>query len=87
MSAATHHRVRVRSAAGTQRIARPLRDPSWWRQWRAEQACRKTLGHCWHSAGFVDLWCCNCSGETDGMPEQRCKVCTRPVGSEVSDVR
>lgn len=72
---ASHHRVKVRSAAGTLEVARPLRDTSWWHRWRQERACRKATGHCWHPDGFVDWWCCMCSAGTDGMPPQRCVHC------------
>jgi hypothetical protein len=74
----SHHRI-LATAAGTWGVARPLRDTSWWRRHQAERACRKTLGHCWHPEGLIDWWCCACSGETDGMPEQRCKVCAPEV--------
>lgn len=72
-----HHRVRREVAPGVWEVARPLRDTSWWHRRKQERACRKTLGHCWHPAGFVDWWCCECSAETDGMPAQECKICVR----------
>lgn len=53
-----HHTV-VRRVGGTMEVARPLRDASWWHRWKAERACRKTLGHCWHPMGFVDWFCCD----------------------------
>lgn len=71
-----HHSV-VRRVGGAVEVVRPLRDTSWWHRWKAEGACRKTLGHCWHVGGFVDWWCCACSAETDGMPAQECKICAR----------
>lgn len=71
---AEHHSVKVRTA-GLLLVARPLRDTSWWHRWKQERACRKATGHCWHPEGLVDWWCCMCSGETDGMPEQRCAHC------------
>lgn len=71
-----HHRVRHRTAAGALEIVRPVRDTSWWHRWKAERACRKQLGHCWHPEGMIDWWCCLCSGETEGMPEQRCVFCS-----------
>lgn len=70
-----HHATMRRIAPGVTEVARPLRGTGW-TQWRAERACRKTTGHCWHPDGFVDWWCCSCSAETDGMPEQRCTSCT-----------
>lgn len=69
-----HHSI-MRRVGGGAEIARPLRDTSWWHRWRAERACRKTLGHCWHPDGLVDWWCCECSAETDGMPKHECTVC------------
>lgn len=71
----SHHRQRREVAPGVWEIARPLRDTSWWHRWRAERACRKATGHCWHPDGFVDWWCCMCSADTDGMPEHRCTHC------------
>lgn len=56
-------------------VARPLRDTSWWHRWKQERRCRKVAGHCWHPDGLVDWWCCMCSGETDGMPPERCIHC------------
>lgn len=70
---AEHHSV-MRRIGGVTVVARPLR-AGWWTQRKAERACRKTTGHCWHAEGLVDWWCCMCSGETDGMPEQRCVHC------------
>lgn len=75
----THHQTRRRrSGLDGWEIARPLRDTSWWRQWRRERACRKAFGCCWHpdEMGMIGWWCCMCSGEIDGMPPQRCAFCT-----------
>jgi hypothetical protein len=79
----THHATAVRrTAIGTMiyEVARPLRATGW-TQWRAERRCRKTTGHCWHPEGFIDWWCCMCSGEASGMPAHKCAVC---LGAEVS---
>lgn len=72
-----HHTVRREAAPGVWVVARPLRSGSWWFRRREERDCRKVYGHCWHPDGYVDWWCCMCSADTDGMPEQRCIVCTR----------
>ena len=71
-----HHHHQVRSSfGGAWEVARPLRDTSWWHRWRQERACRRTVGHCWHPAGYVDWWCCECSADTDGMPDHNCRLC------------
>jgi hypothetical protein len=70
---ADHHSVKALQG-GVWTVARPLR-AGWWTQRKAERACRETTGHCWHACGYVDWWCCMCSGETDGMPAQRCVHC------------
>ncbi len=70
-----HHQNLRRVSPGVSEVARPLRDTSWWHRWEAERACRKAYGHCWHPDGFVEWWCCMCSGETDGMPPQECVFC------------
>ncbi|MER7280379.1 hypothetical protein ABT369_38680 [Dactylosporangium sp. NPDC000244] len=69
----THHAT-LRRVSGVTEVARPLRGTGW-TQWRAERACRKTIGHCWHPDGMVGWWCCECSAATEGMPEQRCVHC------------
>jgi hypothetical protein len=71
-----HHRTRREVAPGVWEIARPLRDTSWWHQWKRQRRCRRETGHCWHPEGLIDWWCCLCSGETDGMPPQECVHCT-----------
>lgn len=82
MRRATHHtNVRCRTtAAGTivYDVARPLRAAGW-TQWRRQRVCRKATGHCWHPAenSLVDWWCCMCSGETEGMPADKCKHCAK----------
>lgn len=73
----THHVTVRRVAPDVTEVARPLRGTGW-TQWRAERACRKSTAHCWHPEGMVDWWCCMCSADTDGMPEQRCTYCTAP---------
>jgi hypothetical protein len=72
-----HHAVSTRSPEGAVYVARPLRDTSWWHRWKQERACRKGTGHCWHPEGLIDWWCCMCSAETDGMPEQECVHCLK----------
>lgn len=73
-----HHQTRRHRAGGGWEVARPLRDTSWWHQWRQERACRKAFGHCYHpdGMGMIGWWCCMCSGEIDGMPPQCCAFCT-----------
>jgi len=73
----TGHHSHVLAAPGTGKwvVARPPRDTSWWRRRKQEKACAGTAGHCWHAGGFIDWWCCMCSGEVDGMPDQRCIYC------------
>lgn len=75
----SHHTVRAEVAPGVWEIARPLRDTSRWHRWRQARACKQTVGHCWHadSESLVGWWCCVCSTETDGMPDQRCVFCVR----------
>jgi hypothetical protein len=68
-----HHSVTKR-VGGQLVVARPLR-AGWWTQRKQERACRKAFGHCSHPDGFVDWWCCMCSGETDGCPPQECVHC------------
>ncbi len=72
----THHTIVVRVAPGVTEIARPLRASGFFLRRRLERNCGKTLGHCWHPDGMIDWWCCNCSGDEDGMPPQRCRICT-----------
>lgn len=75
-AALRHHSVRREVVPGVFEVARPLRDTSWWHRRKQERACRKTLRHCWHPEGLIGWWCCECSGEVDGMPTQKCKICT-----------
>lgn len=73
-----HHSTHASAAPnGPWEVARPLR-VGWWEQRVREWRCRRETGHCWHPEGMIDWWCCECSGETDGMPAQRCLLC--PVG-------
>jgi hypothetical protein len=76
--ASTHHTTFVR-VGGLRVVARPLRDTSWWHRWKAERVCKRAIGHCWHAevGSWTDWWCCECSGETDGMPAQGCLICLR----------
>jgi hypothetical protein len=70
-----HPRGIMRQTGGVWFVARPLRDTSWLHRWLGERRCGKVAGHCWHPDSYVDWWCCMCSGETDGWPEQRCIHC------------
>lgn len=77
MTATNHHSARSEVAPGVWDIARPVRAHGLWFRWRHERQCAKTLGHCWHPADAMIAWfCCVCGGETDGMPAQRCRICT-----------
>lgn len=74
--ATIHHKTRVEVVPGVWDVARPARARGLLR-WRIERNCRKTLGHCWHSAdGMIGWFCCGCGADEDGMPAQRCTVCT-----------
>lgn len=79
MTGTNHHAARELTAAGTWKVARPLRDTSWWHQWRREWRCRRETGHCWHPEEMIDWWCCACSAATEGMPPQRCVYCAGEV--------
>lgn len=58
-------------------VARPARLTSRWQQWKRERACRRLTYHCWHPANAMIEWfCCMCGGDVDGMPAQRCTMCT-----------
>jgi hypothetical protein len=73
-----HHAARLNRGNGAgYEVARPAQFTSRRQQRRRERACRKTIGHCWHPASGmgVDWWCCECSGETDGNPPNRCAQC------------
>ncbi|HCT81186.1 MAG TPA: hypothetical protein DGT23_32375 [Micromonosporaceae bacterium] len=74
---AIHHVNRRQNAAGQWEVARPLRHSSWWFRRKHERECRKAHGHCWHPErnSLTFWWCCLCSGETEGMPDQNCKYC------------
>lgn len=71
----THHLNAAEIAPGVWQPARPLRDTSLWHRWRRERACRQTVGHCWHPESLIDWYCCECGGETDGQPPQKCVHC------------
>jgi hypothetical protein len=74
--ATIHHQTRAEVAPGVWDVARPARARGLLR-WRIERQCRKTLGHCWHPADAMIGWfCCGCGADEDGMPAQRCTVCT-----------
>lgn len=81
-----HHRNLREVIPGRWEVARPLRDTSWWHRWRAERACRKQFGHCWHpdETGMIGWFCCMCSGEVDGMPDQNCVFCTAVSPAEAT---
>lgn len=73
---AGHHSAKTQNLLpGIWEVARPLRDTSRWRRWRRERACRLTVGHCWHADSAWGWWCCECSADTEGMPERRCIHC------------
>jgi hypothetical protein len=56
-------------------VPRPQRY-TFWDQWRRERACRRDTRHCYHPADVMIGWfCCMCSADTDGMPDQRCVFC------------
>jgi hypothetical protein len=79
---ANHHATRAEVAPGIWDVARPIRDTSRPHRWRQERACRKALGHCWHPAdGMIAWFCCACGADEDGMPPQRCRICTGQVAS------
>lgn len=76
-----HHAMRAEVAPRRWDVAQPLRATGPTR-WRAERACRRELGHCWHLmwGHLIDWFCCSCGAETDGLPRQRCKLCVQEGG-------
>lgn len=57
-------------------VPRPARHRSRWQQWKRERACRRDTRHCYHPADVMIEWfCCMCSADIDGMPDQRCVFC------------
>jgi hypothetical protein len=72
MSQTTHpeHPIQQEVAPGVWMPAPPIRDSSWWHQWRRERRCRQAGGHWWHPADAMIRWfCCRCGADRDGMPK------------------
>lgn len=56
-------------------VPKPPRKKHFWDRMPEERECRKLWGHCYHPYSMIEWFCCMCGHESEGMPEDNCKIC------------